>query len=280
MLEPVIPYLVCPYCGGTMSRTDGSLRCGSGHTFDIARQGYASLLPAGWHGDAGDTAAMVQARERFLVAGHFEPIAERLTDLAEQHRSDGPGCVIDLGAGTGYHLAAVLERLTDRVGLALDVSKPALRRAARAHVRAGAVACDVWHGLPVADDAAAVVLNVFAPRNAPELARILHPSGRLLVVTPTSEHLGELVSALDLVTVDQDKSDRLAAKLGSSFDRLHQSELTTTMRLSHDDVAAVVAMSPSAWHADAEERSERIRRLPDPASVTLSVTVGVYRPSG
>jgi 23S rRNA (guanine745-N1)-methyltransferase len=82
-------------------------------------------------------------------------MATRLADLAQQV-ADGPGCVVDVGAGTGYYLAVVLERLTDRVGLALDVSKYALRRAARAHRRVGAVACDVWHGLPVATDSAAV----------------------------------------------------------------------------------------------------------------------------
>jgi 23S rRNA (guanine745-N1)-methyltransferase len=263
-----------------MAKLGGSLRCESGHIFDIARQGYVSLLPAGWRGEAGDTAAMVDARERFLTAGHFEPVAKRLAALAERHRTDSPGCVVDLGAGTGYYLAAVLERLTDRAGLALDVSKPALRRAARAHDRAGAVGCDIWHGLPIADAAAAVVLNVFAPRNAPELARILHPSGRLLVVTPTSAHLDELVSALDLVTVDQNKSRRLAAQLGSSFIRLDQQDMTATLRLSHADVEAFVAMGPSAWHADSEELSDRIGRLQEHTAVTLSVTVGVYRRLG
>ncbi|MGH3484929.1 MAG: putative RNA methyltransferase [Nocardioidaceae bacterium] len=280
MLEDVVPYLVCPYCGGRMAKVDGSLRCESGHTFDIARQGYVSLLPAGWRGEAGDTAAMVDARERFLTAGHYELAATRLAALAEQHRTDSPGCVVDLGAGTGYYLAAVLERLTDRAGLALDVSKPALRRAARAHERVGAVACDIWHGLPIADAAAAVVLNVFAPRNAPELARILHPSGRLLVVTPTSAHLNELVSALDLVTVDQNKSRRLAAQLGSSVVRLDQETVTATLRLSHAEVEAFAAMGPSAWHADVEELSDRIGRLPEQTAVTLSVTVGVYRRLG
>ena len=280
MLDQVVRYLVCPYCGNPMTSAAGSLRCETGHTFDIARQGYVSLLPAGWRGDAGDTAAMVQARERFLTAGHFGPVTTRLVALAEQLRPESPGCVVDLGAGTGHYLAAVLERLTDRAGLALDVSKPALRRAARAHPRVGAVACDIWHGLPIADAAAAVVLNVFAPRNAPELARILHPSGRLLVVTPTGRHLDELVAALGLVTVDRHKPQRLAAQLGSSFVQLDQQDVTATLRLSHADVEALVAMGPSARHTDAAVLGERIGQLPEHTEVTLSVTVGVFRRLG
>lgn len=276
MLDDVAAFLICPYCGAPLTRTESALCCPTGHAFDIARQGYVSLLPAGSRGGAGDTAAMVQARERFLSAGHFVTIVTRLADLAEQ-QAHGPGCVVDVGAGIGYYLTAVLERMSDRVGIALDASTYALRRAARAHDRIGAVACDIWQGLPVADNAADVVLNVFAPRNATELARILRPTGRLLVVTPTSRHLGELVSALGLVEVDEQKPQRLAGQLSPYFELTEQHEITDTMLLSHADVDAVVAMGPSAWHTDSEEMSRRIQQLPGPASVTLAVTVGVYR---
>ena len=63
------------------------------------------------------------------------------------------GCVLDLGAGTGWYLARVLDRLPGRSGLALDLSRHALRRAARAHARIGAVAADAWGPLPVRDAA-------------------------------------------------------------------------------------------------------------------------------
>ena len=279
MLDDVASFLICPYCGEPLTRTADTLRCRTGHSFDIARQGYVSLLPAGARGGAGDTAAMIRARERFLGAGHFATIATRLADLAEQ-QAHSPGCIVDAGAGIGYYLAAALERMPDRVGLALDASKYALRRAARAHRRIGAVACDIWQGLPVADDAADVVLNVFAPRNAPELARIIRPSGRLLVVTPTSRHLHELVSTLGLIEVDEQKPQRLAAQMGPYFELLDQHEVEATMALSHDDVEAAVAMGPSAWHTDPEEMSRRIGELRVPAAVSLSATVGVYSSRG
>ena len=279
MLEDVAPFLICPYCGEPLTRAADALRCRAGHSFDIARQGYVSLLPAGWRSGIGDPAVMVQARERFLAAGHFATLATRLADVAEQH-ADGLGCVVDVGAGTGYYLATVLDQMPDRVGLALDASKYALRRAARAHRRIGAVACDIWQGLPVADSAAGVVLNVFAPRNAAELTRILRPSGRLLVVTPTSRHLHQLVSALGLIEVDEQKPQRLAAQIGPYLELLDQQDVTATMALSHEDAEAVVAMGPSAWHTDPDDMSRRVRQLPEPASVTLAATVGVYGPRG
>jgi SAM-dependent methyltransferase len=226
MLDDVIRYLVCPYCGAFVSCAGGSLRCTAGHVFNIARQGYVSMLPAGARGDNGDTAAMVQARADFLAAGHYAGIATELAQATAEVTAtlEAEGCVIDVGAGTGYYLAAVIDRLPDRVGLALDVSKFALRRAARAHERIGAVACDAWRPLPVADSAAVVLLNIFAPRNGAELRRIINPAGRLLVVTPTRDHLGELVQSLDLLTIDERKDERLAEKLTSYFDLVERWE--------------------------------------------------------
>ena len=42
---------------------------------------------------------------------------------------------------------------------------------------------------------------------------MLRPEGRLVVVTPAADHLGELVGPLGLLRVDPDKAARLAATL-------------------------------------------------------------------
>src|SRR5450755_4463070 len=191
MLDDVIGCLACPQCGAALSRAGSVLNCAGGHAFDIARQGYVSLLPPGGRVAAGDSAAMVQARVDFLTAGHYDGLAVEIARAAAGAVTAAvaaggvaAGCVVDVGAGPGYYLAAALDQLPGRAGLALDASKFALRRAAHAHGRIGAVRADAWRRLPVADRAAAVVLNVFAPRNGAELRRILDPSGRLIVVTP------------------------------------------------------------------------------------------------
>src|SRR6266496_773818 len=165
MLAEVIRYLECPYCGAGMVDAGAALRCGRGHAFDIARQGYASLLPAGAKGGGGDTAAMVQARADFLAAGHFASLADDLARAAEEVAGSGrvPGCLVDVGAGTGYYLAAVLGRLPERAGLALDISKFAVRKAVRAHPRIGAVACVASRRPPGAGAAGALVVYVLGP---------------------------------------------------------------------------------------------------------------------
>jgi 23S rRNA (guanine745-N1)-methyltransferase len=285
MLDDVVGLLACPQCGAPLDRAGPVLRCPAGHAFDIARQGYVSLLPPGARAPAGDSAAMVAARADFLAAGHYRGLAAELAAAARDVLAgdvlDGaqvPGCVLEVGAGTGYYLAAVLDGLPGRAGLALDASKFALRRAARAHPRIGAVGADAWRRLPVADAAAAVVLDVFAPRRGAELHRVLHPGGALLVVTPNPGHLGELAGPLGLLSVDPRKEERLDATLGPSFTLLRQRRHDAVLPLSHADVAAVAGMGPSARHADPAALARRIGELPASVPVTLSVTLSVFVP--
>ncbi|HET9896733.1 MAG TPA: hypothetical protein VFQ44_17520 [Streptosporangiaceae bacterium] len=283
MLDDVIGYLRCPQCASghsgnsALRRVGAALCCRAGHSFDIARSGYVNLLPGGLSAGSGDTAPMVAARQDFLSGGHYEGLASALADVAAPGCAPG-GCVIELGAGTGYYLAAVLDRLPGVAGLALDLSKSALKVAARSHPRAGAVGCDAWRGLPVADGAAGLVLSVFAPRDGPEFRRVLRDTGRLIVVAPAADHLAELIELLGLLTVDPRKEDRLAAKLGPYFEVAAASEYRARLDLGHTAVSSLAAMGPGSWHADAETLAERVAHLPNPTEVNVAVTITSYRP--
>jgi 23S rRNA (guanine745-N1)-methyltransferase len=275
MLADVLPYLRCPVCAGDLTAEERVLRCTSGHAFDVARQGYAGLLTGNASTGTADTAAMVAARAEFLDGGHFAPLAELVAERAAAGAPD-EGCVLDAGAGTGYHLGAVLDRLPGRQGVALDISKHALRRAARAHPRIGALTWDVWRPLPVRTGAVSVLLDVFAPRNAPEFHRVLRPDGILIVVTPAAHHLSELVGPLGLLTVDARKAERVADAVGERFSPSGTRSLELPMRLTHKEVAALVAMGPSAWHTDREALRARISALADPVPVTAAFEVRVF----
>lgn len=278
MLAHVIDVLACPHCGAALSAVDATLRCQSGHSFDIARQGYVSLLPQGAHTDTADTPAMVEARDAFLGAGYYEPIADAVADaLVSAIGADATGCIADIGAGTGYYLARVLERLPGLAGLALDTSKPALRRAARAHERIGAVACDAWAGLPVRDAALKAALDIFAPRNAAEIHRTLAPGGALVVVTPAPGHLRELVEELGLLTVDERKGERLTASLGGHFEPVAQTPVDYELALDPGALAALVGMGPSAYHIEAATVAARVAELPDPFETAVEVIVSVWK---
>jgi 23S rRNA (guanine745-N1)-methyltransferase len=303
----VVACLRCPSCAQSLQPGQHSLACPNGHSFDLARQGYVDLSGARVT-NQGDTAEMIAARAELIGAGHLRTVTDALTAAVgaiapgPDAPSGGPDTtgtgpdtmgtgadtmgtgavrhrlVVDVGAGTGQHLAAVLDARPDLVGLAVDVSKAALRRAARAHPRLAAVRADVWRGLPVLDDAADVVLDVFAPRSAAEFHRILRPDGILVVVTPEPEHLVELVSALGLLAVDPDKRRRLSEGLSPYFEPETQTAHAATLRLSRAEALTMVRMGPSAWHTEPQALVPRLAELPEPITATLSIRVGVWLP--
>jgi 23S rRNA (guanine745-N1)-methyltransferase len=272
VLSSVVDVLLCPVCDCGLALAEGSLRCATGHSFDIARQAYVNLLPGGTSTGTADTAEMVRCRAEFLAAGHYAPLASAIASRARD------GLVLDAGAGTGHYLAAVLDQAGGAFGLALDLSKYAARRAAKAHPRAMAAVADSWGRLPVADEAASLVLNVFAPRNGPEFHRVLRPDGTLLVVTPTGRHLAELVSRLDLLNVDAAKQDRLDAALAGWFEPLGAREVEFGLTLPEADVRNLVLMGPSAHHLSPEDLAERLAPLSFPVSATASCVVSAFRP--
>ncbi|MFE6497539.1 methyltransferase domain-containing protein [Streptomyces sp. NPDC057748] len=274
-LELSLDLLCCPTCRTRHLHPDrGALRCPVGHTFDIARHGYAGLL-TGTRATSGDDAAMVQARSRFLSTGTYAPIRKVGARLAADTAPE-QATVVDVGCGTGYYLAGVLDRLADARGLGLDTSVSALRSAARAHDRAAAVAWDVFRPFPLADGVADVMLGMFAPRNPAEFHRVLRPTGRLIVVRPTGRHLAELRDRLpSMVTIDPAKEQRLHRALDPFFEAAVTERVEYPATLSRQDALDLVAMTPSARHVSRADLGDD-GFLPD--QVTVSVLATAYQP--
>jgi 23S rRNA (guanine745-N1)-methyltransferase len=286
----VVAVLRCPVCGtadGRLLQVGGALRCSAGHLFDVARQGYVNLL-AGRAPAGAETPAMVAARAELFDAGHLAAVTTAVV-AAVREASPRPatpaptasgsagGLVLDVGAGTGHHLAAVLHARPGDVGVALDVSKAAARHSARAHPAIGSIVADARHA-PLASGCVDVVLDVFAPRHGPELRRVLRPDGALVVVTPTPEHLAELVGPLGLLTVDPAKAERVERSLGHWFEAGRTHLCRYRLALTREGAARFVAMGPSAWHTTPGEVAGRLGGWSEPITVTISVEVTVYRP--
>ena len=268
----VLAAVRCSVCGDPVEFDGRTVRCVRRHAFDLAKQGYVNLLHAKVTAGTADTAEMVAARAEFLGAGHYGGLADLVAgEAAVLTRS---GLVVDAGAGTGYYLAHVLDRLPGSPGLALDVSAVALRRAARAHSRISAAVWNLWEPWPVADQSASVVLNVFAPRNPAEFHRVLRPGGHLVVASPGPGHLRELTSVVDLLDVDGRKDERIDGALSGYFSLVDRQEHATRLTLSPVDVRRVVMMGPNAHHP---ERLTRLSQVDRPLDVTASFVVSAYR---
>lgn len=316
MDNSVLDALICPVCGLEFMDVlpgETALKCIDGHSFDIARQGYVNLLTG--HGTrlSQDTAAMVAARDEFLDAGHYQALAHALAGTvhpvlagaaAARGGSAGPApcpLILDAGTGTGWYLQQLLAGLggggsgpggqqagsgadsgagaapsVDAIGL--DISKFALRRAARRNPAAANLVWDVWQPLPVEARRADVVLVIFAPRNAAEFARVLKPAGRLVVVTPRPGHLAEIAQRAGMLGIQPEKEAALAASLESHFVPKGKEQVSISLRLAPADVVNVALMGPAGHHLDPQELAGTLAGLPDWTDCTAQFTISVFRP--
>jgi len=303
---PNLP-LHCPVCGGRLQESLRTFRCPDGHAFDLAREGYLNLLPDG-HGRSrrsGDTAEMLAARSRFLGQGHFDPLVGEVTRalLAEAMRvCDGrktPFTVLDAGCGEGHYLAAAAGALAEvRAGMdpgsrrhaapgsavrgdarhllmGFDLSREAVRRAARAVPSGFFFVNDVGHRICVASEGVDLILDIFAPRNPREFARVLRPGGALLVVLPGENHLREVRGRLPILEIEPEKREKTLARLTPGLQFEGERTVRHTAELGGDDLRDLVHMSPSHWHVTPEELDSMDQG--EPLQVTVSCLLLCFR---
>ena len=110
---------ICPLCQSPLQPADDTWRCDgslhpkqTAHPFDVARQGYVNLLPVQQKKSKapGDSQQSIDARKRFLNAGHYQPlndlICQKMAALLTAKKvsikqKDKPINWLDIGGGEG-----------------------------------------------------------------------------------------------------------------------------------------------------------------------------------
>lgn len=275
MLNDIVDVLADPADLTPLRGADGFTRLvsESGHSYDVAKQGYVTLAAGKGIGHEGDSLEMVNSRETFLSNGHFAPFVEAVSDavadVVERAAGDADPVVMEAGAGTGYYLAHTLDLIEGARGVGLDVSVPAAKHLAKSHPRVGAVVADVWEQLPIRTGSVHALAVVFAPRNPAEFARVLVDGGEAVMLVADQGHLDELREPLGILGVEDGKIERLVAQSAGHLVPAADPELIEfPMQLGRDAIAAQVGMSPSARHLDPEVLQARLAELPEQMEVT------------
>lgn len=274
-LARVAELLRCPNCGHRLSPAPGALECANGHRHDIAREGYVSLLDGPVGRAAGDDAAMVAARVEIERAGHLAMLTEAIVETALARAPHDPSLIIDLGAGTGGLQAEVMREAGGALGVAIDLSRAACRRAARAHPSLAAVRADVRSRIPLGERTVDLALNTFAPRNGPELARVVRPDGTLLVATPATGHLREL-RQLHTLSIHPDKAAGLRRQLEPWFGELATRSIEWQLKLTAAEATDLLRMGPTARHLRPDALEQLATSL-EPILVSAAVELRTFR---
>jgi 23S rRNA (guanine745-N1)-methyltransferase len=256
--------LICPICNAGLAKVDNVLKCPNSHSFDISREGYVNLLLPGQRRRKvlGDTKDMLQARRRFLDRGFYTPLSDGINEHIHGHlmeasslgESSSPTCIADLGCGEGHYVGRLSRYLdgygvgTDARYFGADISKEAVRLAAKRYDGIWFFVGSTKQRILLAEESVGVILNVFAPRNSVEFARVSVRGGLLLVVIPHPDHLANLRSALDLLDIETDKRERVVEQMSGPFELVGEQTIGYDITLNQDDVSDLIQMTPNYWH--------------------------------
>ena len=261
--------LICPICHLSLEWEGKSCRCGRGHSFDVARQGYVNLLPVQQKRSLhpGDTREQVISRRNFLETGAYTPIVEAVKAAAAGH--SGP--ILDVGCGEGYYAVRVAEFLGAEL-TGLDISKEAVRCAA-AKYKGHRWICGTAAHLPIADDSVGVLMSMFALTMPQEFRRVLKEDGIFVQVLAAQDHLLGLKSIIypEILLKEKDSVPEL-----EGFRLVSSTPVRFEFTAQGERIADLLSMTPHFWRISAEgaKRLKATETLTD----TASCVVNVYRP--
>lgn len=260
--------LLCPLCGEELNLEPKSCRCGRGHSFDVARQGYVNLLPVQQkHSlNPGDTKEQVASRREFLSAGFYRPIADALVNAVREFGAEGP--ILDVGCGEGYYSSILAQSMgAELVGI--DISKEAVRRAAGTYKGARWL-CATAAKLPVADGEAGLITSLFALTVPGEFHRCLKEKGLYFQVLAAQDHLLGLKSIIypELKFKEKDTVPEV-----SGFTLEKSIPIRFTFTVEGQQVRNLLSMTPHVYRISAEgaARLAAAETLTDTASCVLNV---------
>jgi 23S rRNA (guanine745-N1)-methyltransferase len=222
-------------CAQPLERRDRVLVCPAGHSFDIARSGYVNLLqPQDRRSrEAGDSSEAVDARASLLEAGVGRPLLTSIAARAVALGLGGSPVVADLGCGSGEALAALTEK-GPFTAVGIDLSVAAIERASRRFPQLTWVVANADRRLPLLDGQVDLVVSIHARRNPVEAARVLAPTGYLLIAVPAPDDVIELRVLVQGRPLERDRSDAVLAEHQSQFQLMERFVVRETVELDRE----------------------------------------------
>ena len=204
--------------------------------------------------EKGDSKDMAVRRTAFLDSGKYEPFRDailRATDAAATR-----SVVVDAGCGEGYYTTALCNDFSYVYGF--DLSKASIDRAAkrakellltdRCFFGVGSV-----YDIPIKDETADCVVNIFAPIVEKEYTRILKKDGILVIGCAGPKHLWGLKDILyDKTSLNTERAD-----LPKDMELISKEQVCYEFEVSGENIKNLYMMTPYA-HKTSRQAEERL----------------------
>jgi len=248
--------------------------CERGHSFDIARSGYLSLLQPQDRRSlaAGDARETVAARRALLDLDFGAVLRTELVSLARSLALPTGALAVELGCGDGHFLAAICAALAWN-GLGIDLSPHAVELCARRHPRLAWVAANADRRLPLRDESIDVACSIDGRRPVAELARVLRPRGALVIALPAADDLIELRTSVQGEDRGVSRVPAVEREFAGEFELLERRAARARVRL---DRASLERLARATYRWQRNRERARFETL-EPLDVTTSHDVLLLR---
>lgn len=279
-----IPFnaLACPLEGTKLDVEGKSVFCTKKHCFDFDRYGTLNLLPVQFKKskEPGDSKEMVEARQRFLNAGFYKAISDKINTLVEEYVAEHPDSesfsFLDAACGEGYYASELVGHMPsirdDRhyAVAGIDISKEAIIAAAKRD-RDLLWCVGTNAHLPVLDKSVDIVLSMFGFPVWREFKRVLVKKGIIIDVSVGPDHLIELRKVL----YDDIKEPSTAVAIPAGMNLLKEERLTTTLPpINSGYLEDLLIMTPYGYRATAARKEQALETSFD--TMTLDVFFRIY----
>ena len=239
------------------------------HSFDFSADGYLSFGATG-----GDSKEAVAARRSFLRSTpHYKLAAETIRSTVESY---APDCklLVDAGCGEGYYTSLLSEASESTVGF--DLSKFACsagaKQAKRDDKQGLLFATASVFELPIKDNCADALTNIFAPCAEEEYKRILRDGGYLFVVGAGKNHLMGLKRAM----YENLYENGPRADLPKNMEHVDCVISNYSMNIEgKENIAALFSMTPYYWRTS-ESDKQKLASL-ESLETEIEFEINVYR---
>jgi 23S rRNA (guanine745-N1)-methyltransferase len=266
---------LCPICAKELSKCENTLKCASNHSFDYSKSGYVNLLNPGKmnNAKAGDSKEMIRARSSFFESGAYSKIKDTICNICSEL---GGSLIIDAGCGEGYYTEGVAFSSQNATVIGFDMSKLGCehgsKHAKKREVENVLYAVSSIFEMPIADNSADIIVNMFAPVADKEFSRVLSPNGYLIVGSARISHLDGLKAKIyDISYPNEEK-----------FLEYEDFELITTKRLKYsakitdnDTIYSLFTMTPY-FHRTSLTDKEKLKEVSE-IQTTIEVNFTIYK---